>query len=623
MAKKTLQISPDVKIPVNIATATSLVLGGKGMGKTNLLAVVLEEVSRAGVHWSAIDPMGVLWGLRYGVDGKSKGTECLILGGVHGDMPIEPTGGVLVADLVVDYRENVIIDISRKANGQMWSIAERVRFMLDYGTQLYKRQGSTDAKGNRRPPLFQAIDEIARFIPQIIRSNQGQLAECAGMWAAICEEGRNVGLGMFMVTQRNARISKDVAELADVMMAFRTVGPNSVGAVTDWLGDHVAKEKMHTMVEEVRKLPIGSCLAVSPGWLEFEGVIKIRARQTFDSSATPKVGEQKRKVQGSGAKPDLAKFQQLMQATIERAKNESVPDLQRRIRELEAKARKPESQKAGPAAPAKTVEVKVPTPDPATVKANASLRKHFRVTLEEADRIVKQLEHNYTVFRDKVLKNLEAIESSEPTPAERAGQSRVADALNSRPAPLKFPDKRVVLPSKPAKFDDSTLKRVVTNGNGEEMNLGTASTKIAVVAAGYGEQGVEKKLLAAICGYPPNGSFYNRISDAKMAGAVTVDGTRVYTTPAGTAQYGGQFTVPTTTEEVMALWMPKLGGAAQKILQYLVDQGGEYVTRQQLAEATGYPLNGSFYNRISDVRVTGLLVEQGKNVAVSKELMFL
>lgn len=342
MAKQSgLRISDDLKLPLNTVTATMIVYGGKGMGKTNLGAVLMEEFAAAGLRFSVIDPMGVWWGLRHSIDGKGNGVECLILGGAHGDIPIEPTGGAIVADLVADERVNVLIDISRKANGEMWSIGERIRFMRDYGKQLFKRQGSL-IDGRRREPICQVIDEAARFVPQMIRAGQPDVAECAGIWAAIVEEGRNIGLGVLMLTQRSARLNKDVAELADLMLAFRTIGPNSIDAVTDWLGAHLPKQEVNKAAERVRSLPVGSCLAVSPGWLNIEKVVAIRARQTFDSSATPKPGESVAKVRGGGATPDLGKYAERMRETIERAKENSPTELKARIRKLEAElAKKP------------------------------------------------------------------------------------------------------------------------------------------------------------------------------------------------------------------------------------------------------------------------------------------
>ena len=95
---KALCISQNLSLPLDTVTSTIVVYGGKGMGKTNFGSVVVEELTRIGLRWSYLDPLGVVWGLRHSADGKQPGLECLILGGVHGDIPIEPTAGTVVAD---------------------------------------------------------------------------------------------------------------------------------------------------------------------------------------------------------------------------------------------------------------------------------------------------------------------------------------------------------------------------------------------------------------------------------------------------------------------------------------------------------------------------------------------
>lgn len=321
MTVRVLRISPDLSLPTDVVTSTTAVFGGKGMGKTNFGSVLVEEVSKAGLRWSLLDPMGVAWGLRHAKDGKGPGIECVILGGPHGDIPIEPTGGAVAADLVVDETANVIIDFSRHVDGKMWSNGERIRFVTDYAKRLFERQGSLVA-GRRREPLLQIIDEAARYIPQTIPAGDRLgLAFCVGAWEQICEEGRNIGLGVVFLTQRSARIAKSVTELADVMFAFRTIGPNSLNAVLDWLGEHVDKSKAKELSARVRSLDVGEALVVSPGWLKTDGVVvKIRERETFDSSATPKAGQKAVRVTGAAAKPDLAAYQARMAETIERVK---------------------------------------------------------------------------------------------------------------------------------------------------------------------------------------------------------------------------------------------------------------------------------------------------------------
>ncbi|SRR6266545_795044 len=74
-----LKIAADLSLPLDAVTATIVAYGGKGMGKTNLGSVLVEELSRVGLRWAWLDPLGVSWGLRHGAAGTGPGVECLIL----------------------------------------------------------------------------------------------------------------------------------------------------------------------------------------------------------------------------------------------------------------------------------------------------------------------------------------------------------------------------------------------------------------------------------------------------------------------------------------------------------------------------------------------------------------
>ena len=148
-----------------------------------------------------LDPVGVSWGLQHGAARDRPGLPVLILGGAHGDIPIEPTAGTVVADLVTDEAVSTVIDISRHPSGKMWSHGEKTRFVADYASRLFERQGE------QRVPLMQIIDEAGRFVPQQIQQIQHgsiDIARCAGAIEQLVELGRNVGVGVTLVTQRSA-----------------------------------------------------------------------------------------------------------------------------------------------------------------------------------------------------------------------------------------------------------------------------------------------------------------------------------------------------------------------------------------------------------------------------------
>jgi hypothetical protein len=163
----------------------------------------------------------------------------------------------------------------------MWSHGEQIRFVTDYMIRLYERQGE------RRRPILQIFDEIGRFAPQKIAAGALDIAKCLGAIEQIVELGRNVGIGMLMSTQRNARIAASIRELADAMFAFRTVGPLSLKAVVEWLGEHVEKKRIERDRRADPRAAGRSRDARVAGLAADREGRAVRKRTTFDASATP------------------------------------------------------------------------------------------------------------------------------------------------------------------------------------------------------------------------------------------------------------------------------------------------------------------------------------------------
>jgi len=62
-----------------------------------------------------------------------------------------------------------------------------------------------------------------------------------------------------------------------------------VAAIDEWIRLHTTKEDAR---ELKASLPIGTARVWSSAWLELLTRVQVRARHTFNVSATPKVGEQ-------------------------------------------------------------------------------------------------------------------------------------------------------------------------------------------------------------------------------------------------------------------------------------------------------------------------------------------
>lgn len=595
-----LKISPTLSLPTDAVTSTIVVYGGKGMGKTNLASVLVEEFAAAHLRFAVIDPMGVWWGLRHSASGKGAGVKALILGGIHGDMPITPESGVIVADLVVDEDASVIIDISRRPDGSMWAIAERVRFVTDYAKRLYQRQGE------KRRPIHQVIDEAARFVPQMIRAGDLDVAKCMGAVAVIVEEGRNVGIGVTLVTQRSARLNKDVAELADCMIAFRTLGPNSMDAVLDWLGEHVEKARLKEIGAKLRELPRGSALVVSPGWLQFEGVVAMRKRETFDSSKTPEAGKEVR-ASGAGSKPDLEKYRARMAEVIEQAKANDPKALKARVAELE-------KQLAAKRAPAhaKTERVEVPAIKDAELKR---LERMFESMKSIQDRVEK--------VTQSAIERIEAIAGT------------LDDQFDGVVDTLRSVDRRLAAhgPSQPtnrelaaAHFagDGKVTKQVgkhqirvpKQHTNGTSLPVGEAATLRALIQY---TSGLRREQLTVLTGYKRStrDAYIARLRDR---GLVDVQGDRVIVTREGVQTMPDAEPLP-TGHALQDYWLERLPSGEGAILAALLEARGAEESRDSLSERTGFKRStrDAYLSRLA---AKELVVDAGRGFVKASPTLF-
>ncbi|HUY07876.1 MAG TPA: hypothetical protein VMW80_00275 [Candidatus Dormibacteraeota bacterium] len=148
-----LHISLTLSLPEEAVTQTFVIFGKRGIGKSNSAVVMAEEMARVLARWVALDPVGHWWGLKAKGDG-SPGLEVLVFGGPHADLPLEPTAGALMADLVLDFEVRVVLCTVE------FSRAERARFVTEFCERLLHRELI------ERIPLHVFLEEADQFAPQ-------------------------------------------------------------------------------------------------------------------------------------------------------------------------------------------------------------------------------------------------------------------------------------------------------------------------------------------------------------------------------------------------------------------------------------------------------------------------
>lgn len=271
---RSLKISDSLKLPLDLITETVAILAKRGVGKTYTASVMTEEILKVGGHVIAIDPVGVWWGLRASASGEPEGgLQILILGGSHGDLPLNPASGRIVAELLINERLSCVLDLS------LMSQEETAGFLAPFLDRLYQIN---------REPLHLMVDEADAVAPQIPGRSEGAMLSAMDR---IVRRGRARGLGVTLITQRPAVLSKNVLTQIELLIVMRLTSPNDRKAIDSWIQAHGTEDERKTVIESLAKLEVGEAWFWSPAWLSLLKRVQVRKRQTFDSSSTPKIGQ--------------------------------------------------------------------------------------------------------------------------------------------------------------------------------------------------------------------------------------------------------------------------------------------------------------------------------------------
>ena len=560
-----LRIGKNFVLPPEAVTETFAIIAKRGMGKTYLSADIAEEMIENGHQVCIVDPIGVWWGLRSSADGKSAGLPVVILGGDHGDAPLEATAGAVIADFVVDNHTPVILDLS------MFRKGEQTRFMTDFGERLYHRN---------RQPLHLILDEADAFAPQ--RPLKGQ-ERMLGAMEDLVRRGRARGIGVTLITQRSAVLNKDVLTQAEVLVALRVTSPQDRKAVDEWIKLHVGEDlQRDEFLSSLPSLPVGEAWFWSPGWLDVFQRVKVRARKTFDSSATPKVG-QRRAEPKAFAEIDIEALAGRIAETIEKAKADDPKELRRRIARLEKEI-------AGhqcPEAPEVVEMVEVP----AVTEENL---RHLNAAVVGLRTLTGQL----TETADKIHEQM--------VPA-RSEHEHLIDESRS-PKPLKSPK---LSPINAATVQQNTVS---SNGNGSD-SLGKGERNILNILAQWPE-GRTHNELAFLAGYSAKASTVGGILAKLRRMGLVEQGQPIRPTADGLVAAGGPQSRP-SGPELLAHWHnhPRMGEGERRVLNVLVDHYPAALSHDDLCEKAGYSPNASTVGGIlSKLRKLGLVEKHARQL---------
>ncbi len=253
---RTLKLGPDITLPLDEVIGQCVaILGIRGSGKSNSAGVIFEELLAARYPLSIIDTDGEYFGL------KEK-HEVLVVGdGENVDVELDAEAASGVAEVSLREGVPVVVDVSGMLS------EDRDAFVLEYLSTLWA------LAGRLRKPYMIGIEECHEFIPQSVRTALKDVV------ARIALRGRKRGLGTVIISQRSAKVDKDVLTQAGMLFLHRVVHEADMrvyGELLPWRKPEVK--------EAVAGLGLGECI-----FLAGQDVrkVQVRKRSTFHGGFTP------------------------------------------------------------------------------------------------------------------------------------------------------------------------------------------------------------------------------------------------------------------------------------------------------------------------------------------------
>lgn len=572
----TLTLGPGLRLPRSMVTEPIGVLANRGRGKSFTTHVLVEEMHAAGDPVVVLDIKGDWWGLRSSADGRHGGLPFIIFGGDHADVPLEPTAGELLADLVVDERVSVVLDLS------IMSKTKARSFTTAFAERLYRRN---------REPLFIVVDEADVLIPQ---RSTAETARLLGAMEDIAKRGRGRGIGIAVVTQRPQEVAKSVLDLMDTLVLLGMTGPRSLKSVKEWISAHVDED---TTAQEVMaslpSLPVGHAWVWSP-MQQLLKQVAVRPLQTFDSHVTPKPGETRREPRGR-ADIDLEALGARIAATVERARADDPKELRARVTQLEREL---------------AAERARPTPEPVTVEVPAlpaDLLDRFTETSRAVLDAVAAIESH--------LQHLTATER--PQAASAPASRRLTPGRT--PAAQGAPASAVA----PVKQRAGAAAQMGLPPGEDLLHLKAGARRILETLARHHPLRLTRAQLGTLAKFKiTGGTFGTYWSTLKRHGLVEETSTDVAITQAGLDYVGGQVSAPLTPEETLEQWRSVLKAGARAMLDHLVSRYPDTVAREDLAAHVAMaPTGGTFGTYLSTLRRNGLIDVDGSQLRASSSLI--
>ena len=562
---KTLNIGT-MRLPKESATKGFGFIGKRGSGKSYGAAVFAEELYKVKVPFVVLDPIDVWWGLKVGADGKGKGLPVVVFGKEHADIQLTRGMGRQIAEAVVKHNISCVISTFGMNKTEMREV------VTNFSERLLQINNT---------PRQVIIEEAHEFVPQRV---QGAMAKCFSAVEALLVMGRNRGIGVTLLNQRMATLNKDLLTQIDVLVAFRSVGPQDRRAFSDWVEVHNEENDEHfnEFMRSVPGLKTGTAWVWSPEFLEKFELVRFRARETFHPDREklgmtfkmPEIsqGDVQAFIDAFTKKPEIKRME-VFGKVLERSKDGIIKKFD--LKGMSIMSSKHElaweynrgyfdgTQKGR---------------QEGAIEGN----KKYRVLINKCAQLLMRTHGNI----DAALKLLED---------ERAAGARVAppEGIRSPAAPLG----------------------AIVLGEGQSFSKG-ARTVLSYLHSVHPNAKTKAQLWIA-ARYSPGGGFDNTVAELTSTGMVEKDQDGKYRS---TEQHDPSMLDPEFDPSIR-LWDAKLSKGARTVFHLFLDNPSDRYTKRELAEQTGYAMGGGFDNCVAELTSRKILKKEGTNYLLNPEVL--
>jgi hypothetical protein len=548
-------------VPDAALTDAGAIIGRVGSGKTYAAKGLAERVLANQGRIVIVDPTGVWWGLRSSADGKAAGFPVVVFGGDHADVDIGEASAGPLATTLATQNLPAIVDVSEFTHGA------RTRFMSAFLDALYSEN---------RSPLALFLDEADLFAPQRPMPDQNVMFSRVEQ---IVRRGRVRGFRPWLITQRPAELHKSVLSQANTLIAMQLVAPQDRDAVGAWIEGQADRDQGRKVLAELPKLKKGEGYVWSPSHDVLQRV-KFPAIATFDSSRTPEAGEAMPRVEL--AEVDKSRISAELRALEEEVAGDDPEKLKAQIKELRDQLANAGGQQAV---------------DAARVKGHrdgyAKALHAIAPMLERVKTLASGLLETAQGAQDDIAKLPSAPAKKPAIPIESVFGVESGEVATGV-----------------ARYAPAEVRPRLGSGKGEVMS--TAERKV-LIALAQCEQPVSRVRLSLVSTYSVTSStFANALTALRTNGYLEGRGDDNRITPAGLKALGSYEPLP-TGRALARWWVTRLDKAEAAFFDHIVSVHPKPVTKEQLAEATGYSMTSStFANALTKLRALELITGRGE-----------